>query len=139
MDMIIPNEGKLLLIALCFAAGASTEDFVVDLYQNNYTPVDSSTGSSFTVSSFTGYAQVAVARSTFGTATIVSNVANITSSVSPAYACSAGGGQLAYGWYVRGASSGKVYAAAAFSVAVNMAAGATLTLTPFTIQLKSIP
>jgi len=138
VNMVIPNEGKALLATMCFAYPVPvTEDFVVDLYQNNYTPTDSSTASSFTVAAFTGYAQVAVARSTFGTPGIVANVAQITSSVSPLFTCTGGGGQTVYGWYMRGATSNKVYAAAAFDTPRVLNPIASELLQPFTINLKT--
>jgi hypothetical protein len=133
--MVIPNSGKLLLIQMALGnPGAITEDFVVDLYSNNYTPVDSSVASNFTTAAFTGYAQASVPRSSFGAPTIVSNVANITSSATPQFACSGGGGQTVYGWYMRGATSGTVYAAQIFSAPLAMVPGLTLSLYPFTFE-----
>ncbi len=137
--IVIPNEGKTLLDEMSFAdPSAITEDFVVDVYSNNYTPVNGSTGSDFTVATFTGYAQVSVPRASFGAAAIVANVAEITSSVIPTFSCSAGGGQTCYGWFMRGASSGKVYAAQLFSVARLLNAGASVLLNPFKLKLQTL-
>jgi hypothetical protein len=138
--MVIPNEGKEKLITMCFATPTgTTEDFNVDLYQNNYTPVDGSSLSNFTLATFTGYATVAVARSTFGSASIVSNVAEITSSVSPLFTCSGGSSQTVYGWVMSGQTSGKVYAAQLLFTPRTMTPGSSEELTPFTLSLQSIP
>jgi hypothetical protein len=138
-NMVIPNEGKVLWATWAVIADISeAEDFVVDTYQNNYVPVDGSTAANFTVSSFGGYAQVAVDRNTFGTPTIVSNVAVTVSSATPTYSCTSGASQTAYGWFMRGASSGKVLAAAVFDVPWTMGPGAVITLNPFQIQLKTL-
>lgn len=137
-NMVIPNEGKILWDQWATGADVSgLEDYVFDLYQNSYTPVDGSSAANFLVASFPGYAQVPVARSTYGTPTIVSNVAYALSSVSPLWSCTSGGPQTVYGWYMRSASTGKVLAAAVFDVPWVMAAGATLTLSPNQLALKT--
>ena len=137
-NMVIPNEGKLLLAqrALRTATG-DNENYVVDLFTNNYTPVDSSTGTSFTVATFTGYAQVAVASSAFNSAAIASNVAEIATSAAPTFTCSGGTSQTCYGWFMRGVTSGKVYAAQRFDVARVMSTGTTEALDPFKFSLKT--
>lgn len=139
-DMVIPNEGLLKLAVQNWGVpGAAQEDFVVDLYSNNYTPVAGSSASNFTIATFTGYAQVAVARSTFGSPSIVGSTGNVTSSVSPTFTCTGGSSQTVYGWVMRGASSGKVYAAQLFTTAFTVVAGSNVQLTPFTLQTGSIP
>lgn len=138
MLMVIPDEGKLKWLYWALDTdGSDLEDFVLDLYQNNYTPDDASTASSFTVSSFGGYAQVSLLRSAFGAPAITSHVAYSGVSTPPAFSCTSGGSQTAYGWYLRGATSDKVLAAAAFDVPRVMSPGATETLDPFRLGLKT--
>ena len=136
--MVIPNEGKLLWLnwALVDNAGG-IEGFTIELYQNNYTPVDGSTLASFTASTFAGYVAETCARSDFGPPALVGNVAYSTLSFDPTFTCTAGGPQSAYGWFMYGAISQKVYAAARFDVTRSMSAGAKEELSPFAIGLKT--
>ena len=137
-NMVIPNEGKILweYWALC-SPGTDLEEFVIDLYQNNYTPVDGSSAGNFTVATFPGYAQVALLRANFSAPSITANVAYTQYSSAPDFSCTGGGGQLVYGWYMRGATSGKVLAAQAFAIARNMTPGASESINPLQFALKS--
>lgn len=132
--MVIPNEGKLLWLDQALSLnGAGGENFLLALYQNNYTPVDASTIGSFTQATFPGYADVPLTRASFGTSALVGNIAYSTYPSVPTYTCSGGGGQIVYGWVMYGASSNKVYAAGLLSASRNMVTGAVLTLNPFRI------
>lgn len=136
--MVIPNEGKLkwLQWALVNNAGG-IEDLTLELYQNNYTPVDASVQASFTAATFAGYSTVPLVRTTFGAPALVGNVAYSTYPTDPVFTCTAGGPQLVYGWFMYGNASQKVYAAARFDITRSMSAGATETLSPFAIGLKT--
>lgn len=134
--MLIPNEGLNEWMLWAFDdSGVVQEDFVVDLFQNNYTPVYTSTGSNFTVATFPGYAQVAVPRSSFAAPTSTGGVGTIVSSVQPTWTCSGGSGQTVYGWYMRGATSGKVLGTQTFASPVNMVNGISVTLGAMTYQM----
>lgn len=136
--MVIPNEGKTEAIETLLKSGSfASETWNVKLYTNNYTPVDGSTSSDFTEATFTGYAQVAIAPSDWSSFTIVSNVAQSTSGVTPVFTCTSGGGQTCYGWYAVGATSGKVRAAQKFATARALTAGASETLSPCVMKLKT--
>lgn len=140
MNMVIPNEGKTKwLDAAVLLSGGSDTVFNVKLYQNNYTPVDGSTAADFTEATFTGYTAVALTRSTFGAAAITSNVAYSTYPTPPAFNCTGGSSQTIYGWYMVGATSGKVYAAQKFDTARTLSPGASETLDPFKIALETLP
>jgi hypothetical protein len=137
-NMVIPNEGKLLWLEWALTGdGSSLEDFVVRLYSNNYTPVDGSTLANFTEATFTGYTELDIMRSDFSTPVIVANVAEAQTSVPPEWTCTGGAAQDIYGWYLVGVDSGKVLAAQRFDAVRTMAAGATETLDPFKIKLKT--
>lgn len=134
--MVIPNEGLLLWLLWAFDdSGVVQEDFVVDLYQNNYTPEYTSTGANFTVANFPLYAQVALPRSSFGAPTASGGTGTIVSSVTPSWEGGASANQTVYGWYMRGASSGKVLAAQAFPAAPTVIQGLTVSLGPMTFQM----
>lgn len=138
MLMVIPNEGKLLWLYWAIGTdGSDLEDFVVDMFSNNETVDDASTGADFTIATFTGYAQVAVARADFGSPSIVSNIANINDPTFPEFTCTGGSPQTCYGWLMRGATSGTIVAGANFDTPRVMAPGATEQLDPFTYKFKT--
>jgi hypothetical protein len=139
MNMVMPNEGKLKYQywALC-TNGSDLEDFVVDLFVSNTTVGNSSTAADFTIASFTGYAQVAVTRASLSAPAITSNVAYTSKSTPPSFTCTGGSSQTAYGWIMRGATSGKIIFGQNFDVARVMSAGATETLTPFQFGQKTL-
>jgi hypothetical protein len=138
-NMTILNAGKQLLLDQAFAESESgNEDYVVALYQNNHTPLDPDTASNFTVCNFTGYANVTVPRSSFNAAVIVSNLAVLTSTVSPTYNCTGGNTQTAYGFVVLGNTSGTAYAAQAFNSGLLVSNGLSVVLTPFQFELGSL-
>jgi hypothetical protein len=138
MNMVIPNEGKLLLLAWAirddtlFVGG-----YIVGLYSNNYTPVNSSVLADFTTASFTGYSVVPLARLDFAPPVILSNVAYITSSVTPIYDCTGGAPETIYGWFMADASLTHVIAAQRFDVPRVMSTGTEEALDPFRIALKT--
>ncbi len=138
MNMVIPNEGKQVWLDWCVRDdGTGLEEYVVDLYMNDYTPVDGSTAANFTTAAFTGYAQVSIARTDWGAPAIVANVAEIDSAVVPTFTCTAGPGATCYGWYMRSNINGKVLAAQRFDAARVMTAGSVELLDPFKIKLKT--
>lgn len=133
---VVPDEGKIEWLARALlGSGLNIDDYVFKLYQNNYTPVDGSTASDFTIATFTGYANVTVAHGTFPTPTITSHVA--ISAVTPInFTCTGGSSQTCYGVVVIGSVSGKVLLAALFDTPRVMTTGATETITP-QVKLKT--
>jgi len=137
MNMVIPDEGKTKILDELFRTTSAREDFVLDLFQNNVVVNDLSTFTDFTVSTFQGYAQVSVTRGSFNAAIIVGGVGAITKAAAPTFTCSGGSAQNAYGWILRGASSGIIYAGQNFDVVRSMSTGATESIDPFTIKDKT--
>jgi hypothetical protein len=105
--------------------GGTLEDFVYDLFSNNHTPAYTDSAADYTIASFTGYAQVAVARSTFAAATATGGIGTIVSSVAPQWTCSGGSAQTCYGWIMRGATSGKLLGVGQFATPRLLTAGTT--------------
>ncbi len=108
MAVVIPQEGEIARLNLVLA---DVPNWTVSLFKNNYTPVELSTGGSFTKATFTGYADVAppvfAAASGGSPATSTADVAT--------YVCSGGSPQTVYGYYVTD-GSGKVLFAERFTV-----------------------
>jgi hypothetical protein len=109
MALVTPNEGQLELLAnALITSGFTGYDYDIDLFQNNYTPVQGSTASDFTVATFTGYVQVVATRADFVTPTTVSNQATTSLSLNPlTWTCGTTGNTI-YGYLVRSSLSGKV-------------------------------
>jgi hypothetical protein len=121
MDMVIPNGALVFWLQWAFNNTTDPyEDFVIDLFSNNHTCAVTDTAGTYTTATFPGYAQVAIARSTFGSATATGGLGTIVSSVTPLWNCTGGSGQLVYGWFLRGATSGQLLACANFASARNM-------------------
>lgn len=137
MLMVIPDEGKNLWLDRALGRVGADTSWRIRLYQNNYTPVDGSTLASFTESTFTGYSQVTVTEGAFGAAVVTANVAEANTSSPPTYTCTGGSAQNAYGWYMVGVTTGKVYAAQKFDNVRSMAPGAVEELDPFQFSLKT--
>lgn len=138
MNMVAPDEGKLELLDWLFRVDASDAfPLQLALFTNDYTPVDDSTLDSFTQAEFTGGDPIAIERDEFGPAAIVSHVAYITRSPAPSWTCTAGSSETCYGWVLYDNNTGHAILAQRFDVARVMSVGATETLDPFKIALKS--
>lgn len=137
MNMVIPNEGKTQMLEQLFRTAAAREDFKLDLFQSNTTVGNASTAGDFTIATFTGYAQAAIARADFSAATVVSNEGSITKTAAPTFTCSGGSPQTVYGWILRGATTGVIYAGQNFDTPRVMSTGAVEAIDPFTIKDKT--
>lgn len=127
---VIPNEGKQLILDECFRLTTTRESFILYGFKSNTTVGNASTFADFTISDFTGYSNVNIARGDWTAATVVSNQGKIVKTTAPTFTCTAGGGQLMYGVLLVGATSGKIYAGGNFSTARNMSAGSVEAIDP---------
>jgi hypothetical protein len=138
-DMVVPNEGKALwldrMLRLVDAEGG--DGWEVALYDNNYTPIDTSSFADFDLATFTGGDPIAIADGDWPASNVVANVALSTLATPPSWTCTGGGPDICYGWLLYGVTSGKVYAAQRFDSARTMDIGATETLDPYAIKLKT--
>lgn len=137
--MIVPNEGKLLWMSWALTGnGSDFENFVLELFKNDYTPDADSTLTDFTASTFTGYASKGLTRAGFSAPVIVDDQASATFTPTPTFTCTAGAGEFAYGWFMYGFTSQKVLLTQRFDTARNMSAGAKESIDPFTVLLDQI-
>lgn len=137
MLMVIPDEGKELILEELFRAAGAREDFILDLFQNNETVDNASTGADFTPATFTGYATLNIARGDWDAPAVVANVGQIDLTTAPTWTCSGGGSQTVYGWILRGDTSGVIYCGQNFDTPRVMSPGATESLDPFRIKSKT--
>jgi len=127
--VVVPNEGSLELASLMLAENASDGfRFLVDLYQNNYTPNQSSTIANFTICDFAGYGQVSFLRSAWSLPTIVSDQAVIEYSYNPISWNNNGVVQYAYGYLVRSSVTNNVLFAEQFAQSQAVTIGSQLSL-----------
>jgi hypothetical protein len=139
MNMVCPNAGKLKVSDWAFVNdGSSLPDWTLHLYQNDYTPDNASVLASFTESSFTGYLSVPILRSEMGAPTLESNIAYTERDTPPEFECTGGGSQTAYGWYLTSDDDDTVIFAQRFDTPRVMSTGATESIDPFRIGLKTL-
>lgn len=114
MALLVPNAGKAALLTM-LVKDTSPEAFSLRLYKNDYTPVNGSVAGDFTVADFTGYANVTLARASFGTAT--SADPSVITYAQQSFTCSGASSNTIYGYYVVGATSGTILWAERFASA----------------------
>lgn len=138
-NMVIPDEGKGRLALWAFITeNSSFGSLRLQLYQNNYTPVDSSVLANFTLATFTGADPITIEREDWTGPSIESNIAYVYREPAPEWTMTAGSDQTVYGWVLWDNSDSCVIAAQLFSVARMMSIGATEVLDPFRIALKTL-
>lgn len=136
MALYTTNLGELELLDKMLKDALSVdENYILKLYQNNYTPDDTSAPGSFTEANFTNYAAITLTRSGWNSAVVVSNKAETSyGSVPQSWTCGASGNTI-YGYYVVGATSSVVLWAELFSTSRVLANQDVLNLTPkFTLN-----
>lgn len=136
MAMYTPNAGELELLDKMLKKALSTnENYILKLYQNNYTPDDNSTSGSFTEANFTNYAAVTMTRAGWNSAVVVSNKAESSYGSGPqTWTCGASGNTI-YGYYVVASGTSTVLWAELFPTSRILANGDVLNLTPkFTLD-----
>lgn len=126
MAIIVPDEGEVILLNKALQTG---ENGTLKLYTAVSPSLsESTTGANFTEATFTGYAAKTLTSASWGGA---STAAGVTSSTYAAQTwTNSGSAQTILGYYVVGATSGKVLWCEAFSSSQVINAGGTLTVTP---------
>jgi len=138
MNMVIPNAGKAWLLDEILKVTSSRPTFTLDLFQSNTTVVDASVPADFTISTFPGYAQIAIARADWDAAVVVANQGKSVKTISPVFSCSSGGPQNVYGWILRVAGVSVILAGQNFDVPRVASAGWIETLNPFQILSQTL-
>jgi len=128
MALVVPDLGEIELLTKLLINTADTEDYILRLYKNNYTPIAATVIGSFTEADFTNYAEKTIARSDWATPSTVSNKAE-SSVTTQSWTCGVTTNTI-YGYYVVGATSGVCLWAEEFAAARVLADGDILNLTP---------
>lgn len=138
MALVVPNAGELeLLDKMLKDALSSDEDYILKLFQNDYTPDQTTASGSLTEANFTNYAAVTLTRAGWNQAVTISNKAESSyGSAAQSWTCGASGNTI-YGYYVAN-PSGTVLWAERFAVSRVLANGDVLNLTPkFTLNSEN--
>lgn len=131
MPIVIPNEGAPLLLSYTLGIQEFGSGWTVQLYQNDYTPIPSTTTSSFTPCDFPGSDGISMDPGDWNDPTIISNRASATFDPSSPLLWTNGGSsaQTAYGYFVIDPSSNVTVFAERFGTPRTLNAGDALLLT----------
>jgi hypothetical protein len=124
MALVVPNDGELELLDKMLKDALSVdENYVLKLFQNNYTPDQATVAASLTEANFTNYAAATLTRALWNTAVVVSNKAETSyGSSAQSWTCGTTGNTI-YGYYVVGATSATVLWAERFATSRVLANG----------------
>ena len=110
MTLVMPNEGEVAVLGAALKVSAP-ENLSLRLYTNDYTPVETSTASSFTEVSGSGYAPITITAPDW---TLVAGDPTVATAAEKMWSFTGNPGNI-YGYFVVGATSGKVYWAERFT------------------------
>lgn len=127
--LLVPDEGEVELLDKMMKDALSVdESSTLKLYKTNVTPGESDTSGSYTEADFTSYTSKTLARASWAGASTSTGTTS-TTYAAQSWTCGASGNTI-YGYFVLGASSGKVLWAELFGTSRVLASGDTLNLTP---------
>jgi hypothetical protein len=135
--MVCPHEGEVQLQKDLLGA-AALENWTLKLFKNNITPALTDTSSTYTEADFTGYSAVTLTRSVSGTTwstpsgggSVLESGCSKSTYGASAQSWSATSAQTIYGYYIVGATSGKVIFAERFASSVSLINPSTITVQP---------
>ena len=103
MALLVPNVGEIELLDRLLKGGSSVHDgsYTLHLFKNSYVPQDGSTLSNFTEADFDGYADKALAQSSWASVSLNTNDKAESSYSQQSWTCGATGNTI-YGYYITG-------------------------------------
>lgn len=130
MSFVVPNEGEAQMLNVLFQKSAP-ENLTLKLFSNNITPAETDTATTYTECTGSNYAAIALAASDF-TITAGTGAPGNTTFAGAKKTFTLNGALTAYGYYIIGATSGKVYFAEKFSDGpyILPSGGGTIDVTP---------
>lgn len=127
MSLLVPDEGELQMIDLVLN-NATQENLVLALYTNEYTPVEGSTLTNFTLATGGGYASKTLSAGSWTTGTVGGVTAGQYTQQTWTFTADVG---TIYGYLIYGATSGKVYWAEKFAAGEATYNGKEIKITPY--------
>lgn len=136
MALMVPSVGELQLLDKMLGDALSTdEDYILKLFQNNYTPDATDVTGSFTEASFTNYAARTLTRALWNAAAVNGTKAEASYGTAPSSWTAGVTGNTIYGYWVEGAGSSDVLWSERFATSRVLADGDVLNITPkFTLS-----
>ncbi len=132
MAIVIPDVGEVEWLKRALYANAGSENLTLKLFQNNVTPAESDVAGTYTVSTFTGYANKTLTSSQSGATWAVPTTSSGTTSsqygTNQTYSPTTS--ETVYGYYIIFASSTILAAAEAFGAGKPVANGDSLLIVP---------
>lgn len=131
MALLVPNVGEIELLDRLLKGGSSVHDgsYTLHLFKNSYVPQDGSTLSNFTEADFDGYADKALAQSSWASVSLNTNDKAESSYSQQSWTCGATGNTI-YGYYITGNTSGELLWAEKFGSSKALTNGDILNLIP---------
>lgn len=139
MALVVPRQGELQLLDKMLSDALSTgEDYVLMLFQNNYTPNADADDTSFTEATFNGYAARTLIRTTWNAAQVNDTVAESSYGTTPqSWTCGTTGNTI-YGYWVESTAGADILWAERFATQRVLADGDVLNITPkFTLTSEN--
>ena len=136
MALHVCRQGELQLLDKMLKDALSTdENYILKLFQNNYTPDEDDAVGSFTEATFTDYAARTLTRALWNAAQVNATKSESSYGTSPSsWTCGATGNTI-YGYWMEGATSAAVLWAERFATSRVLADGDVLNITPkFTLS-----
>mgnify|MGYP006280979447 CR=1 FL=1 len=128
MALVVPDLGEIELLTKLLKNTTDTENYILRLYQNNYTPIGSTVVGDFSEADFTNYTEKTIARGDWAAPSTVATKAE-SSVTAQSWTCGATGNTI-YGYYVVGSTSGVCLWAEKFAAQRILVDGDILNLTP---------
>ena len=131
MALLVPTGGEIELLDRLLKGGSSVHDgsYTLHLFKNSYVPQDGSTLSNFTEADFDGYADKALAQSSWASVSLNTNDKAESSYSQQSWTCGATGNTI-YGYYITGNTSGELLWAEKFGSSKALTNGDILNLIP---------
>ena len=112
MALLVPDVGEVDGLNY-FVNKTAPQDLIIKLYQNNITPAESDTAATYTVATFTGYAQATLTGASW---TVTGGAPSSATYAQQTFTSTAGSqSQNIYGYYLVRATSGVLAYAERFS------------------------
>lgn len=133
MAFVVPNEGEAQMLNLILGKTA-TENLTLKLFTNNVTPAETDNAATYTEAAGNGYAAISLVAADW-TVTAGTGAPGTTTAVTANKVFTLTGVGSYYGYYIVGATSGKLYLAEAFGAVKTFDAGGGTITIPATMNL----
>jgi hypothetical protein len=104
MALLVPNEGEVQLLGIA-VNNVANENLLLKLFSTNVTPAEADTAATYTEVAAAGYAAITLTKGSW----TVANAAGVTTATYAEQTFTMTAATACYGYYVVGATSGKLF------------------------------